>query len=128
MHATASDQNQGSTMARVIHMDDIDQHPDAVYIGRECPRARPPRKRTPWANPWNWRTLPGGRAAAVELFRRWLAGDQEAESMLPPGRWPRPAMDDIRRELAGKVLACWCPAGEPCHGHVLAEIADAGQK
>jgi hypothetical protein len=29
-----------------------------------------------------------------------------------------------KRELRGKVLGCWC-APLPCHGHVLACIADA---
>lgn len=29
----------------------------------------------------------------------------------------------IKRELKGKVLGCWC-APEPCHGDVLAEIAN----
>lgn len=27
-------------------------------------------------------------------------------------------------ELRGRALACWC-APEPCHGDVLAELADA---
>ena len=29
-----------------------------------------------------------------------------------------------REQLAGRVLACWCPAGEPCHGHTLERIAN----
>ncbi len=31
---------------------------------------------------------------------------------------------DIRRELKGKNLACWCEQGTPCHGDVLLEIAN----
>lgn len=31
----------------------------------------------------------------------------------------------IRRELAGKNLACWCPLDGPCHADVLLEIANA---
>lgn len=34
-----------------------------------------------------------------------------------------PSMDDIRRELAGKDLACWCPIGGSCHADILLEIA-----
>ncbi|RSN12834.1 hypothetical protein DMB42_11695 [Nonomuraea sp. WAC 01424] len=34
-----------------------------------------------------------------------------------------PSLEEIRRELAGKDLACWCPEG-PCHADVLLEIAD----
>ncbi|RFZ11213.1 hypothetical protein DSM43518_02053 [Mycobacterium marinum] len=31
---------------------------------------------------------------------------------------------DVRRELAGHDLACWCPLGQPCHADVLLEIAN----
>lgn len=114
--------------ARVIHVDDLPAHPGAVYIGREQSgrRVRPSFRRSSWANPWNWRKLTGGRAEAVELYRRWLAGDPAATSRLPAGRWHKPTAEEIRRELAGKVLACWCSPGEPCHGHILGEIADGG--
>lgn len=30
---------------------------------------------------------------------------------------------DVRRELAGKNLACWCPIGSPCHAEVLLCLA-----
>lgn len=110
-------------MRRFIHPREIGSHPDAVYIGREhAGRGRGPSfKRSPWANPWKWRKV--GRARAVELLAKWITGDEDAAALLPPGRWPRPSVDAIRRDLAGRTLACWCPAGEPCHGHVLAEIA-----
>ena len=36
-----------------------------------------------------------------------------------------PDIDDIRYELRGKDLACWCPLDEPCHADVLLEIANA---
>ena len=32
----------------------------------------------------------------------------------------------IRTELAGKDLACWCPLDQPCHADVLLEIANGG--
>jgi len=31
---------------------------------------------------------------------------------------------EIRRELAGKTLMCWCKEGEPCHGDVLLKTAN----
>lgn len=31
---------------------------------------------------------------------------------------------DVRRELAGKNLACWCNPGTPCHGDVLLRLAN----
>jgi len=32
--------------------------------------------------------------------------------------------DEIRRELRGKNLACWCKAGAPCHADVLLSLAN----
>jgi hypothetical protein len=108
---------------RVIHARDLPAYPDAIYIGREhAGRGRGPSfKRSRWANPFHW--TDHGRDRAVALFARWIMGDPEAAAMLPPGKWPRPSIAEIRSELGGRVLACWC---EPlaCHGHVLAAIAD----
>ena len=36
-------------------------------------------------------------------------------------------VDEIRAELAGKDLACWCPLG-PCHADVLLEIANRPER
>jgi uncharacterized protein DUF4326 len=53
------------------------------------------------------------RDVAVLLFRIWV------ESR--PG-----LMDQIRRELGGLDLACWCPLDQPCHADVLLKIANGG--
>lgn len=37
-------------------------------------------------------------------------------------------LDEVRRELGGRDLACWCPVGTPCHGDVLLEIANEGSR
>lgn len=29
----------------------------------------------------------------------------------------------VRRELAGKTLMCWCRVGDPCHGDTLLRVA-----
>lgn len=110
-------------MTTVIHARDIGDDANAVYIGREhAGRGRGPSfKRSRWANPWNARVV--GRERAVALYARWIAGDPEAAALLQAGRWHKPTIDEIRRELRGKVLACWCEP-LPCHGHVLAAIAD----
>jgi len=107
----------------VIHSRDLPQHPDAIYIGREhAGRGRGPSfKRSRWANPFTWHEH--GRDAAVALYAQWITGDPKAAAMLPPGNWHRPTIDEIRRELGGQVLACWCHP-DACHGHVLAAIAD----
>lgn len=108
---------------RVIHVRDMPAYQGAIYVGREhSGRGRGPSfRRSPWANPW--RTAAVGRVRAVELFYRWISGDPEAAAMLPPGQWKRPSLHDIRHELRGRTLACWC-VPHPCHASVLARIAN----
>lgn len=48
----------------------------------------------------------------------WRKGDWYAEA-----RW-YPTDAQIRAELAGRDLACWCPLDQPCHADVLLEIAN----
>lgn len=38
------------------------------------------------------------------------------------------AQEMIRRDLAGKNLACWCRLSDVCHGDVLLEIANREEK
>ena len=65
-----------------------------------------------WGNPW--RVGPELTAAeAVERYRAWVESD--------PAR-----VAEIRHELAGRDLCCWCPPEQPCHADVLLEIANAG--
>jgi Domain of unknown function (DUF4326) len=83
------------------------------------------------------------RAEVVETFRLALLGqDTPAMRAAFPsgrgkwlGRWVGRGPDrhreyvtveDVRRELAGRDLACWCPLTEPCHADVLLEIANEG--
>lgn len=35
-----------------------------------------------------------------------------------------PTVDEIRAELRGKDLMCWCPLDLPCHADVLLELAN----
>jgi len=105
----------------------------AIYVGR------PSR----WGNPWRvrhgddeWQITEhvpdlgetaieyyGGpaeaRAAAVAIFRAVLfdgVGDERPEY---------PTIAEIRVELDGHDLACWCPLDQPCHADVLLELANA---
>jgi hypothetical protein len=107
----------------VIRARHVGRHRRAIYIGREhAGRGRGPSfKRSRWANPIKLGVC--GRATAVDIYARWLDGDAAVTAMLPPGRWHHPSVEEIRRELRGRVLACWSDP-EPCHGHVLAAIAD----
>lgn len=65
---------------------------------------------TKWGNP---HSLDLGRAEAVRRYRDALLADG-----LPV------TVDDARRELRGRDLACYCPLNEPCHADVLLEIAN----
>ena len=69
-----------------------------VYVGR-------PSK---WGNPFTI-GRDGTRAQVIAKYRAWIL--------------TQPALvEAARRELRGKVLACWC-APLACHAEVLAEIA-----
>jgi hypothetical protein len=76
-------------------------------------------------------------AEAVDHYRRQLVGDPTPSMVhagirraglmgpwLPDGsgrRWW--TVEDVRAELAGKDLACWCRPSQPCHADVLLSIA-----
>ena len=89
---------------RVVH---IDRELCDVYVGR-------PSK---WGNPFSHavgtaavRRVPT-RHLAIESYWAWLLAQPELVAR-------------ARAELRGKVLGCWCHP-QPCHGDVLAEIANA---
>jgi hypothetical protein len=67
-----------------------------------------------WGNPFKLHNHQGcairTHDEAVRLFRNWI----ETHGYEP----------DIRRELRGRNLACWCAPGAPCHADVLIEIAN----
>jgi hypothetical protein len=57
---------------------------------------------------------PEAHRVAVEEYRRWVSAPEQAGFCA-----------DVRRELRGKHLACWCKPGLACHADVLLEIANA---
>jgi hypothetical protein len=71
--------------------------------------ARPTR----WGNPFAL-GADLGPAEAVALFR-----DALEDGYLDID------VDDIRRDLRGRDLACWCTLDVPCHADVLLELANA---
>ncbi|HST84640.1 MAG TPA: DUF4326 domain-containing protein [Kineosporiaceae bacterium] len=75
---------------------------------------------------WNrWAT----RTEVVELFRLTLTEPTVSMRMAYPskgGRFAKVTVEDIRRELAGKDLACWCDPDVACHADVLLELANGG--
>lgn len=92
--------------------------PNAVYVGR-------PSK---WGNPYRvasaiehgFANEGNARRVCVEMF---------AET--PDGEMPYPTRAEIKAELRGKDLACWCPLVDadgnpvPCHADVLLEWANS---
>jgi hypothetical protein len=82
-----------------------------------------------WGNPFTieetakvYRLDPdAAQAKAVELCGLWLRG--KVDKKLAPGDPPSPA--EIRTELSGHNLACWCKPGTPCHANVLIELANS---
>jgi hypothetical protein len=69
--------------------------------------ARPSR----WGNPFRV-GVDGDRAQCVAAYRQ----------ALERGELPF-TMADVRRQLGGRDLACWCPLDEPCHADVLLAVA-----
>ncbi|MFG1846720.1 DUF4326 domain-containing protein [Micromonospora carbonacea] len=58
-----------------------------------------------------------GRRRAVELFILHTG---------PMGNYEYDAdtLAELRRDLAGRDLACWCPDGQPCHADHLLHLAN----
>jgi hypothetical protein len=65
-----------------------------------------------WGNPYRIKRT---AAACVAKFRQWIANNP----------WNYPFHGEIRRELRGKNLACYCELDAACHADVLLEIANA---
>lgn len=101
------------------------EHPDAVVVARPGPWGNPYRVvrvgKTTWhVQHGSWlqgtfhsRTGAEARGEAVRAFRLMIEHDRAP--------WP---LDMVRRELAGRDLACWCPLDQPCHADVLLELAN----
>jgi Domain of unknown function (DUF4326) len=88
-----------------------------VYVGRG----------SKWGNPF----VDISRSIATASFRNFVL-EEGSWSPIPVHAWPAgkiPAnwttIEDVKRELRGKDLACWCPVdGHPCHADVLLAIAN----
>lgn len=98
--------------------------------------ARPSR----WGNPFvvgtttptDWHAPFAGvqvrnREHAVELLRAFLSWRYPLPADWDSHTGPDfPWESQIRRQLRGRDLACWCPLDEPCHGDLLLDIANPG--
>lgn len=59
------------------------------------------------------------REECVSMFREYVTGEPDMLEYRHKSR-----AEEIRAELAGKDLACWCPLDKPCHADVLLELAN----
>lgn len=67
------------------------------------------------------------RAELVHLYRATLLDPTAGMRSAYPsrrGHFLKVTVDDVRAELAGRDLACWCPLDQPCHADVLLSIAN----
>jgi hypothetical protein len=76
------------------------KEPYDVYVGRP----------SIWGNPFIVGKH-GSRDEVVTAYRNWIQGRSDLLNLV--------------HTLRGKSLGCWC-APLPCHGDVLAELADNG--
>lgn len=122
----------------------------AVYVGRPSKWGNPFDFRSA-DNCWNALAMgcrgdaAGRREASVKAFRLWVAHPKGRIAEVDFGvvleargqklaLSPRakaglaPSIDEIRKELRGKKLACWCRLDQPCHADVLLELANSPKK
>jgi hypothetical protein len=75
----------------------------AVYVGRQAPGLR----RSPYANPYPAKTY-----GLAESLLRYRLHTETFD------------VETLRRDVAGRDLACFCPLDQPCHADVLLELAN----
>lgn len=81
-----------------------------------------------WGNPWVIGKNRCGRDAFGNYYEEKIKDAATAvrffEEMLQIELRNYPITDEIRGELRGKNLACWCKLDAPCHADVLLRIAN----
>lgn len=99
------------------------EHPDAVVVARPTRWGNPFRVAgntvvEPNPDPFEHYCQDGqAHGVAVRLFREYR--DRPI--------YGYPSLEEIRSELGGRDLACWCPLDQPCHADVLLELANSGE-
>jgi hypothetical protein len=94
----------------------------AVYVGHP----------TKWGNPYRWDEYPATvlwddepTHVPAATRRRYSVVDFKSALAYGIGGLPGyPSVEQVRAELAGRDLACWCPLDQPCHADVLLEVAN----
>lgn len=75
---------------------------NTVYVGRP----------TKYGNEW---TIKAGRTRedCVAMYERTI------------NAYKPEVIEEIKKELGGKDLACWCPLTLPCHADILLKVANS---
>jgi len=82
--------------------------PDLVYVGHRWTMGGWDLPESPLANPYSKKY--GSAEERVRLYREHLLRRPELLALLP--------------KLRGKMLACWCKPGDPCHTDVLIDLIE----
>lgn len=90
----------------------------AVYVGRD---EQDKKGRGRFGNPFVIGSFHGPRAAVIARHKKWLSSEL-LYSKSGPER-----LKDIRENLAGRALVCFCKP-EDCHGDFLRLIANCPEK
>lgn len=106
---TETQNNQNSEIAvprkktRVVHISQDHE----VYI------ARPSKYGNPFSHQGDSiaKFKTASRKESVEKYREWLKTQPEL-------------IEDMKKELKGKVLGCFCYPGQRCHGQVIIDMID----
>lgn len=108
----------------MIHVE-ADSAPVRVQLSRAKGWRMPPNtvkvdRSTRWGNPFKGVSPSVSVSCFAEVARMgiWMSRITGQGSL-------HTSVDDVRRELAGKNLACWCKLDAPCHADVLLRIANA---
>lgn len=84
---------------KVLNVRDVGyNYPNSVYVGRP----------TDYGNPFSVEKF--GRALAIEKYKKLILKDKSF-------------VEQIKKDLKGKNLLCWC-APLPCHAEILLAIAN----
>jgi UPF0042 nucleotide-binding protein len=99
--------------------------PGGIYIGRGRGNYGQ------YGNPYRWSDYPTNVDSDTEPI--WVPDSQRRRNAaidfdwaLRNGTLPStyPSIEQIRRDLAGRDLVCWCGEDEPCHGDPLLIVAN----
>lgn len=84
-------------------------------------------RRTKWGNPFLVSDV-ARRFPSLTVEQCAATAVADFRSMVLAGSPAYPTVAEIRSELAGRDLACWCPPDQPCHAAVLLELANTPEE